>query len=71
LLVVRALRADTRVPEGDPILVIDGLGAGRGDVVIITSDGITTRELVGRNDSPIRWSTIAIVDPSEIGEMRS
>lgn len=62
MLVVRALGSDGRRYEGDPVLVVDRLGAGLGDIVIITSDGIATRELVGQKNSPVRWSTIAIVD---------
>ena len=36
LLLVMALQADGRTIEGDPILVVDSLGAGRGETVIIT-----------------------------------
>jgi ethanolamine utilization protein EutN len=59
---VMALEADGRTPEGDPILVIDSLGAGRGEKVMITSDGIGTRDLVGFANSPIRWSVLGICD---------
>jgi ethanolamine utilization protein EutN len=62
LLLVMALQADGRTPEGDPILVIDSLGAGRGEMVMITSDGIGTREIVGAANSPIRWSVLGICD---------
>lgn len=62
LLLVMALQADGRTPEGDPILVIDSLGAGRGETVMITSDGIGTRELVGSANSPVRWSVLGIRD---------
>jgi ethanolamine utilization protein EutN len=62
LLLVRALQADGRTSEGDPILVIDSIGAGRGETVIITSDGIGTRELIGSNQSPVRWSVLGICD---------
>ena len=47
LLVVQALAADGRSPDGDPQLVVDQLGAARDDMVIITSDGRYTRELLG------------------------
>ena len=47
LLLVMALQADGRTVEGDPILVVDSLGAGRGETVMITSDGIGARELLG------------------------
>ena len=47
LLLVMALQADGRTIEGDPILVVDSLGAGKGEMVMITSDGIGARELLG------------------------
>jgi ethanolamine utilization protein EutN len=62
LLLVMALQADGRTIEGDPILVIDSVGAGRGEKVIITSDGIGARELVGNNQTPVRWSVLGICD---------
>jgi ethanolamine utilization protein EutN len=63
LLLVMALQADGRTVEGDPILVIDTLGAGQGETVMITSDGIGARELLHSETSPVRWSVLGIVDP--------
>jgi ethanolamine utilization protein EutN len=57
-----ALQADGRQIEGDPILVIDTIGAGRGETVVITSDGLGARELVGNQNTPIRWSVLGIRD---------
>jgi ethanolamine utilization protein EutN len=62
LLLVMALQADGREIEGDPILVIDSIGAGRGEMVVITSDGIGARELVGSQNTPVRWSVLGIRD---------
>jgi ethanolamine utilization protein EutN len=62
LLLVMALQADGRTPEGDPILVVDSVGAGRGETVIITSDGIGARELLKNNNTPVRWSVLGIRD---------
>ena len=62
LLLVMALQADGRSIEGDPILVVDTLGAGRGEMVMVTSDGIGTRELLGSSNSPVRWSVLGIRD---------
>ncbi len=62
LLLVMALKADGRSIEGDPILVVDTLGAGKGEKVMITSDGIAVRELLGDNTSPVRWSVLGIPD---------
>lgn len=48
--------------DGDPIIVIDELGSGRGDRVIITSDGKHVREMVKVDNSPVRYATLGIVD---------
>jgi ethanolamine utilization protein EutN len=62
LLLVMALQADGRTPEGDPILAIDRLGAGHNERVMITSDGIGTREILHSETSPVRWSVLGIPD---------
>jgi ethanolamine utilization protein EutN len=62
LLLVMALQADGRTIEGDPILVVDNLGAGRGETVMITSDGIGAREMLGSDTSPVRWTVLGIPD---------
>lgn len=63
LLVVQCLQNDGRTPDGEPLLAIDPLGAGRGDMVVISSDGRGTRALVGSERTPIRWSVVGIQDP--------
>jgi len=62
LLVVQPLMADRRSPDGDPQLAVDTVGAGTGDVAVITSDGRLLRELLKSDTTPARWSTIALVD---------
>ncbi len=62
LLVVQPLLADLDRPDGDPVLAIDSVGAGAGTLVMITSDGKGTRELVGRDDTPVRWSVMGLRD---------
>jgi ethanolamine utilization protein EutN len=49
-------------PDGDPVLAIDKLGAGRGVKVVISNDGRGTREMIGDPNSPVRWSVIGLVD---------
>ena len=61
-MLVMALQADGRTIEGDPILVVDKLGAGRGEMVMITSDGIGAREMLGNDKSPVRWTVLGIPD---------
>ena len=62
LLIVQMLQADERSPDGDPVISIDSLGAAVGQKVIITSDGKGTRELMGSDNTPVRWSVLGIQD---------
>ncbi len=62
LLVVQLLAADGRSPDGEPVLAVDRLGAGRGEKVILTSDGRGTRELLKSDATPVRWSVMGIPD---------
>jgi microcompartment protein CcmK/EutM len=62
LLVVQVLQADGKSPDGEPVLSIDALGAGPGQTVLITSDGKGTRELMNSKNTPVRWSTMGLVD---------
>lgn len=61
LLLGQALDRDLK-PYGDPQLTLDQLGAGIGDVVIVTSDGKGLREMLGHDNSPARWYTIGLID---------
>jgi microcompartment protein CcmK/EutM len=62
LLVVQPYGPDGRSPDGDPILAVDALGAGTGEVVIVSSDGKGTQQLLRSETTPVRWSVIGIVD---------
>ncbi len=62
LLLVQPLMVDGRTPDGDPQLAVDNLGAGMGQEVMISSDGGGTRELLGVDATPVRWSVIGIPD---------
>jgi ethanolamine utilization protein EutN len=61
LLVVQPLTAEEK-PDGEPLLMIDHLGAGNGDRVIVSNDGVGARALVGSKTSPVRWFVMGIVD---------
>ena len=60
MLVVQPVTADGK-DDGEPVLVFDRLGAGRGQRVIITSDGALMQTELGR-DTPGRWSVMALPD---------
>jgi ethanolamine utilization protein EutN len=62
LLVVQPLMIDGESPDGDPQIAVDAVGAGKGERVMITSDGRFVRELVKQDNTPIRWSVIGIAD---------
>ena len=62
LLLVQALAADGESPDGDPMLAVDALGAGSGQRVLVTSDGRSTRELIGDDRTPVRWTVMGICD---------
>lgn len=62
LLVIQPRLADGKTPDGDPVLAVDGVGAGRGETVIITSDGRHARELLNADATPVRWTVIGIRD---------
>ena len=61
LLLVQLLLANGK-EDGEPLLVIDHLGAGAGSLVIATNDGAAVRELVGAKNSPIRWMVLGMCD---------
>lgn len=48
--------------DGDPVIVIDDLGSGPGDKVLITSDGKYVTEIVETRSSPVRWAVLGIAD---------
>ena len=62
LLLVQPLMADRVSPDGDPVLTADTTGAGRGDLVVVTSDGRYARELTGSDTTPLRWTVMGIED---------
>lgn len=49
----------------DPVLALDQLGARAGDIVVMSSDGIYTRQIVNDDTSPARWTVICIADDEE------
>ena len=61
LLIAEMLGNDMQ-PVGEPVLILDHLGAGKNDKVIISSDGLGLREKLHYGNSPARWWTIGIVD---------
>jgi ethanolamine utilization protein EutN len=61
LLIVQMLLANGK-EDGEPLLVIDHLGAGVGSLVVATNDGAAVRELVGAKNTPLRWLVMGLQD---------
>jgi ethanolamine utilization protein EutN len=62
LLVVQPLDIQGQ-PDGEPLLAIDqSLGSGRGDEVMLTSDGKAVREMMGTDNTPVRWAVLGVLD---------
>ena len=59
----RLLIAMPDSPDLAPQIVLDNLGAGIGQRVMISSDGSEARQMVGNKLSPARWSVMGIIDP--------
>ena len=62
LLVVQPLSPDGQSPDGDPFLAVDRLGAGADELVIVSSDGRGTREMLKADNTPVRWLVLGIRD---------
>lgn len=59
----RLLIAVPESPDLAPQIVLDPLGAGSGQRVLISSDGSEARKMVGDELSPARWNVCGIIDP--------
>lgn len=61
LLIGQRLEADgTEV--GEPVVLVDDLGAGIGTLVLVTTDGDLARQKLADNATPVRMTVVAIID---------
>jgi ethanolamine utilization protein EutN len=61
LLLVQPLD-DRGQADGDPQLAVDNLGSRLRDTVMLTTDGAAIRDLLKKDNTPIRWAVIGIAD---------
>lgn len=61
-LLIAAFVGPAGTIDGDPVIVVDTLGAGPGTTVIVTSDGRTARQLIGTDTTPVRYTTVGLED---------
>jgi microcompartment protein CcmK/EutM len=68
LLVVRACDVDGK-PTGGPVIAVDAVGAGVGEVVLYCA-GSSARQTVVTKDRPVDATIMAIVDEVVVGDDR-
>ena len=61
LLLGRRLEADGRA-SGEPQVIIDQMGAGRGMRVLVSTDGDLSRQILNDNSTPSRLVVVGIID---------
>lgn len=59
-LIAQRLEADGRT-SGEPVVVLDRMGAGRGATVLVSTDGNLAREWLGKN-VPARLVVVGLVE---------
>jgi microcompartment protein CcmK/EutM len=68
LLVARRLEADGSA-VGEPVVVLDWLGAGHGSTVVVSTDGDFLRRRLG-DTAPARLAVVGLVDAVASGDRR-
>jgi ethanolamine utilization protein EutN len=66
LLVVQPLD-ESLEEQGRSFLAVDRVQAGKGDLVLVNSEGNGARQLFGRDVLPIRSLILAVVDQVHVG----
>jgi ethanolamine utilization protein EutN len=62
LMIVQPQLADGVSADGDPLVAVDAVGAGCGETVMITSDGLFARQWLKTDATPVRWTIVGIKD---------
>lgn len=66
LQIVQPINLDTHAPDGKPLVAVDAVGAGEGEVVLICS-GSSARQTARTQNTPVDAVIMAIVDSLEVG----
>jgi ethanolamine utilization protein EutN len=66
LLIGQRLEADGS-EMGEPLVLMDDLGAGLGSYVLVTTDGDLARQKLADNTAPSRMTVVGIVDRASGG----
>jgi len=66
LLLAERLDQDGK-PTGAYIIALDGIGAGRGETVLILDEGSGARQILDDASAPVRSMVVGIVDEIQLG----
>jgi ethanolamine utilization protein EutN len=66
LLIVQPIDMITTEPDGKPLVAIDTVGSGKGEVVMVVS-GSSARQTNSTNGTPVDAAIVGIIDQIEIG----
>ncbi len=66
LLLVERLDQQCK-PTGGYLIALDGVGAGRGETVLVLDEGNGARQILDDADAPVRSIVVGIVDEVELG----
>lgn len=61
-LIVRAVTPDGAFDGDKYVIAVDIVGAGVGELVIVSDEGNSARQLLGVKDAPVRSVIVGIVD---------
>jgi len=54
-------------PTGGYLIALDGIGAGRGEIVLILDEGSGARQILDNASAPVRSIVVGIVDEVDLG----
>ena len=66
LLLAERLDQDGK-PTGGYLIALDGIGAGRGETVLILDEGNGARQVLDDDSAPVRSIIVGIVDEISLG----
>jgi microcompartment protein CcmK/EutM len=69
LLAVRPLDQDLR-PSGPPVIGVDRVDAGPGDLVLLVKEGGSARLILDDSETPVQAVIVAVVDGVDLAESR-
>ncbi len=55
-------------PTGGYLIALDGIGAGRGEKVLVLDEGNGARQILDDDAAPVRSIVVGIVDAVELGD---